>query len=249
MTLPLALTTLALLACGSAAAAEAQLAVAANFAAPAKQLAERFERESGHRLSISTGSTGKFYAQVKNGAPFDLFLAADSETPRRMEQENLAVAGSRFTYSLGKLALWSPAAGMVDPQGEILRRATWRRLAIANPRLAPYGAAAQQAMERLGVWPALQDKLVLGENIAQAFQFVSSGNVELGFVAYSQIREPGKAVAGSFWLVPQSLYEPIRQDAVLLARGNDNAAARAFLAYLRSAPALDVIRAFGYDLP
>jgi molybdate transport system substrate-binding protein len=234
---------------GIAAADEAQMAVAANFSAPAKQLAAQFEKATGHRLALSSGSTGKFYAQISNGAPFDVLLAADSETPRRMEQEKLAVSGSRFTYALGKLVLWSPREGVVDDRGEVLRTGTFRRLSLANPRLAPYGAAAQEAMERLGAWATLQDRLVMGENIAQAFQFVASGNAELGFVAYSQVREPGKPLAGSFWLVPQSLYAPLRQDAVLLAHGASNAAAREFLAFLRSAPALELIRGYGYELP
>ena len=225
------------------------MAVAANFSAPAKQLAAQFEKATGHRLALSSGSTGKFYAQISNGAPFDVLLAADSETPRRMEQEKLAVSGSRFTYALGKLVLWSPREGVVDDRGEVLRTGTFRRLSLANPRLAPYGAAAQEAMERLGAWATLQDRLVMGENIAQAFQFVASGNAELGFVAYSQVREPGKPLAGSFWLVPQSLYAPLRQDAVLLAHGASNAAAREFLAFLRSAPALELIRGYGYELP
>jgi molybdate transport system substrate-binding protein len=234
---------------GIAAADEAQMAVAANFSAPAKQLAAQFEKATGHRLALSSGSTGKFYAQISNGAPFDVLLAADSETPRRMEQEKLAVSGSRFTYALGKLVLWSPREGVVDDRGEVLRTGTFRRLSLANPRLAPYGAAAQEAMERLGAWATLQDRLVMGENIAQAFQFVATGNAELGFVAYSQVREPGKPLAGSFWLVPQSLYAPLRQDAVLLAHGASNAAAREFLAFLRSAPALELIRGYGYELP
>ncbi len=225
------------------------MAVAANFSAPAKQLAAQFEKATGHRLALSSGSTGKFYAQISNGAPFDVLLAADSETPRRMEQEKLAVSGSRFTYALGKLVLWSPREGVVDDRGEVLRTGTFRRLSLANPRLAPYGAAAQEAMERLGAWATLQDRLVMGENIAQAFQFVATGNAELGFVAYSQVREPGKPLAGSFWLVPQSLYAPLRQDAVLLAHGASNAAAREFLAFLRSAPALELIRGYGYELP
>jgi molybdate transport system substrate-binding protein len=234
---------------GIAAADEAQVAVAANFSAPAKQLAAQFEKATGHKLALSTGSTGKFYSQISNGAPFDVLLAADSETPRRMEQEKLAVSGSRFTYALGKLALWSPKAGVVHGNDEVLRTGTFRRISIANPRLAPYGAAAQQAMERLGAWATLQDRLVMGENVAQAFQFVATGNAELGFVAYSQVREPGKPLAGSFWLVPQSLYAPLRQDAVLLAHGASNAAAREFLAFLRSAPALELIRGYGYELP
>jgi molybdate transport system substrate-binding protein len=224
------------------------VAVAANFAAPAKGLATAFEKQSGHRALLSIGSTGRFYAQITTGAPFDVLLAADAETPARLEKEGLAIAGQRFTYALGKLALWSPA-DMVDARGEVLRTQAFRRLSIANPRLAPYGAAAQQVMENLGIWNSSQGRLVTGENIAQAYQFVSTGNAELGFVAYSQIREPGKATPGSFWLVPQALYAPIRQDAVLLARAQGNAAARQFLEFLRSAPAREVILAYGYELP
>jgi molybdate transport system substrate-binding protein len=230
------------------AAEEAQIAVAANFAAPAKQLAERFAHRSGHKLSLSAGSTGKFYAQIVNGAPFDVFLSADEETPRRLEREKLAVPGSGFTYAIGRLVLWSPRDGLVDAKGEVLQRGTFKRLAIANPRLAPYGAAAQQTMEKLGVWTALQGRLVQGENIAQTFQFVASGNAELGFVAWSQIVEDDGS-RGSRWLVPQELYSPIRQDAVLLARAARNAAAREFLAFLREPAARERIRRFGYDLP
>lgn len=233
----------------TAAADEAQVAVAANFAVPARQLADKFSQATSHKLSISVGSTGKFYAQIKNGAPFDLFLSADDETPLRMEQEKLAIASTRFTYAVGKLVLWSPAAGVVDSNGEVIRNASFKRLAIANPKLAPYGAAAQQTLEKMGVWSALQSKLVLGENIAQTLQFVASGNAELGFVAFSQIQEGAKTSAGSHWLVPQSLYDPIRQDAVLLARGDGNQAARMFLDFLRSRPARELIRAAGYDLP
>jgi molybdate transport system substrate-binding protein len=234
---------------GAAAAHEAQVAVAANFAAPAKLLAEKFSQATPHKLSISVGSTGKFYAQISNGAPFDVFLSADDETPLRMEQEKLAIAGTRFTYAIGKLVLWSPAANVVDGNGDVLRKGSFKRLAIANPKLAPYGAAAQQTLEKMGIWSALQDKLVLGENIAQALQFVASGNAELGFVAFSQIRDGGKTPAGSHWLAPQGFYDPIRQDAVLLARGGANPAARMFLDFLRSPPAREVIRAYGYDLP
>ena len=232
-----------------AGAGEVQVAVAANFAAPAKQLAERYARASGHQLSLSTGSTGKFYAQIRNGAPFDVLLSADDETPRRLEQEQRAVGGSRFTYAIGKLVLWSSSEGVVDAKGDVLRRAAFKRLAIANPRLAPYGAAAQQVMEKLGVWSALQDRLVQGENIAQTYQFVSTGNAELGFIAYSQIREPGKSPAGSSWLVPQALYAPIQQDAALLQRGAGNRAAGQFLEFLRTAAARELIQAYGYDLP
>jgi molybdate transport system substrate-binding protein len=165
-----------------------------------------------------------------------------------MEEEKLVLLGRRFTYAVGRLALWSPLPGRVDDKGEVLRKAAFKRLAIANPKLAPYGAAAQQTMEKLGVWAALRQKLVQGENIAQTFQFVSSGNADLGFVARSQIQEEGKTIAGSHWLVPPSLHAPLRQDAALLAHGEANAAAREFLDYLRSAPARELIRSYGYDL-
>jgi molybdate transport system substrate-binding protein len=238
----------ALLSC-AAFADEARIAVAANFASPAKRLADEFTQRTGHRLALSSGSTGKFYAQIKNGAPFDAFLSADDETPRRMEKEKVAVAGSRFTYAVGKLVLWSPKAGLVDDKGNVLRARAFNRLAIANPRLAPYGAAAKEALEKLGVWQALQDKLVQGENIAQTYQFVSSGNADLGFIALSQLRERGAAQAGSHWLVPAELHAPLRQDAVLLERGASNGAARDFLNDLRSPAAHELIRAVGYDLP
>jgi molybdate transport system substrate-binding protein len=235
--------------CGTtgAAAESAHVAVAANFAGTAKVLAEQFARESGHRLELSSGSTGKFYAQITNGAPFDVFLSADEATPHRLENEKLAVAGSRFTYAIGRLVLWSARPGLVDERGEVLRKGRFNRLAIANPKLAPYGAAAQEALEKLGLWDELRAKRVQGENIAQTFQFVSSGNAELGFVALSQIRDAGKPPSGSFWLVPASLHAPLRQDAVLLARAERNAAARGFLDYLRTAPARDLIRSYGYE--
>ena len=230
-------------------AADAQVAVAANFAGPASRLADQFAKGSAHRVLITSGSTGKFYAQITSGAPFDVLLSADDATPNRLEQQKLAVAGSRFTYAIGRLVLWSARPALVDDRGEILRTGEFRRLAMANPRLAPYGAAARQAMEKLGVWSALQGRLVQGENIAQTLQFVSSGNAELGFVALSQVKEGDKPVKGSYWLVPSSLYEPIMQDAVLLARGEQNAAALAFLEFLRSRAARAVIGAYGYGLP
>ncbi len=241
---------LALVCAHSAADDEAQIAVAANFAGPAKRLQETFERSTRHKLSISVGSTGKFYAQIRGGAPFDALLSADDETPRRLEQEKLAVPGTRFTYAIGRLVLWSAAPDRVDADGNVLRTASFQRLAIANPKLAPYGAAARQALEKLDLWAALQGRLVLGENVAQTYQFVASGNAELGFVALSQVQEAGKpAAAGSRWLVPQALYDPIRQDAVLLARGGGNAAARALLDFLRTPQARETIRAAGYALP
>ena len=234
---------------GKVVADDAHLAVAANFAEPARRLAERFSLDSGHKIVISVGSTGKFYAQIKSGAPFDLFLSADVETPRRMEEERLAVAGTRFMYAVGKIVLWSPRAGVVDDKGEVLRKGAFARLAVPNPKLAPYGAAAREAMEKLGVWHSVEGKLVQGENIAQTFQFISSGNADLGFVALSQVRQDGRQITGSYWIVPSSLYSPIQQDAALLARGETNPAARRFLDYLRSPPARAIIRAYGYDLP
>ncbi len=238
----LALACLLFLAC-AARADEVHVAVAANFAAPAQVLGELFARQSSHRVVISTGSTGKFYAQIKNGAPFDVLLSADDETPRRLEFEKAAVPDTRFTYALGRLALWSAREEFVDGRGEILRTARFRKLAIANPKLAPYGTAAQQVMIRLGVWESVQGRLVQGENIAQTFQFVASGNAELGFVALSQLTGERK---GSRWLVPAELHAPLRQDAVLLKQGPGG---RAFLDFLRSSAARERIRTSGYELP
>ena len=227
-------------------AGEAHVAVAANFASPLKALGEAFARQTGHKLVASAGSTGKLYAQIRNGAPFDVFLSADDVAPKRLEDDKLAAPGSRFTYALGRLVLWSSHDGLVDPAGDVLKGGRYRRLAMANPRLAPYGAAAQQVMERLGVWRAVQGKVVQGENIAQTFQFVASGNADLGFVALAQLDAAG---TGSRWIVPSALHTPIRQDAVVLRRAAGNAAARAFAEYLRGAEARQRIRAFGYDLP
>jgi molybdate transport system substrate-binding protein len=225
--------------------AEVRVAVAANFAPPLQPLGELFKRQSGHTLVVSTGSTGKFYAQIRHGAPFEVLLSADEATPRRLEEEKAAVAGTRFTYALGRLALWS-AGSTVDARGEVLRTGSFRNLAIANPKLAPYGAAAQDAMVKLGVWDRVRGRLVQGENVAQTFQFVASGNAELGFVALSQLIGVS---TGSRWLVPADLHGEIRQDAVLLLPGEDKPAAKAFLAFLRSREASERIRAFGYELP
>lgn len=234
------------LVCGRAAAADVQVAVAANFTAPAQVIAAGFEKATGHRAKLAFGSTGKFYAQIRHGAPFDVLLAADDETPARLEREGAAVAGSRYTYAVGRLALWSAKPGVVDPQGAVLKQGAFRRLAIANPKLAPYGAAAVETLTRLGLLPALQPKFVQGENIAQTFQFVSTGNAELGFVALSQVYENGKLKRGSAWIVPDTLHAPIRQDAVMLVRGRDNPAARALMQYLKTDEARAIIRAHGY---
>lgn len=242
------LLAVTVLAPGVAHAAEVQVAVAANFTAPMQKIAAEFERDTGHRASLAFGATGKFYAQIRNGAPFEVFLAADEATPAKLEQEGGAVAGSRFTYAIGKLALWSAQPGVVDDKGEVLKRGAFARLAVANPKTAPYGAAALQVLRKLGVAEALAPKLVTGENIAQAHQFVASGNAELGFVALSQVWADGRLTSGSAWLVPGELHEPLRQDVVILAAGRDKPAARALADYLRGAKAVAIIRAFGYGL-
>lgn len=230
-------------------AAEVIVAVAANFTEAINRLAPDFARRSGHRLITSFGATGKFYAQIKNGAPFDVLLAADSEHPQRLETEGLGVIGTRYTYATGRLALWSAKTGVVDKDGEILRRGEFAHLAMANPKTAPYGAAAVQALQRLGVEERIRPRLVQGENITQAFQFVSTGNALLGFVAWAQVRALPAAQAGSYWLVPAELHDPLRQDAILLQRAADLPAARAFLAYLRSPPARSIITELGYTTP
>ena len=233
---------------GWAQAAEVQVAVAANFTAPMQKIAAAFEADTGNKALLAFGATGAFYAQIRNGAPFQMLLAADDETPARLEREGLAAAGTRFTYAVGRLVLWSAQPGLVDDQGKVLARGGFERLAIANPKIAPYGAAAVEAMTRLGLLPVLQARLVPGENIAQAYQFVATGNAQLGFVALSQVMVDGRIRQGSAWVVPASLHAPIRQDAVVLAAGKDNPAAAAFVAYLRGEKARAIIRSFGYEL-
>ena len=235
--------------CVSAQADEVRVAVAANFATPLKTLAAEFEKDTGHTLALSAGATGKLYAQIKSGAPFDVFLSADDETPARLEKEGDAVAGSRFTYAVGRLVLWSAQPNTVDAQGAVLKTGNFKHLALAAPHLAPYGAAAVQTLTQLGLLTALQPRFVQGESIGQTYSFVASGNAELGFVALSQVFENGKISKGSGWIVPASLHEPLRQDAVLLRRSRDKAAARALLAFLQGSKARGLIRAFGYETP
>jgi molybdate transport system substrate-binding protein len=229
-------------------AAEVQVAVAANFTAPMQKIAAEFEKDTGHRAMVSTGSTGKFYAQIRNGAPYDVFLSADTATPDKLQADGMVVEGSRFTYAVGKLVLWSAKLGFVDDQGQVLRRGQFKYLALPNPKLAPYGAAAVEVMKGMGVLETVQSKFVLGENLPQAYQFVVSGNAELGFLALSQIIKDGKMIDGSVWKIPADRHTPIRQDAVLLKRGNDNPAAVALIDYLKSEKARTIIQAFGYDL-
>ncbi|CAD5371964.1 Molybdate-binding protein ModA [Rubrivivax sp. A210] len=243
------IASFALLSGSASHAGEVQVAVAANFAGPLARIAEDFAKASGHTLKVSSGATGKFYAQIVAGAPFEVLLAADDETPRRLIIEGHAVAASAFSYAIGRLVLWSARPGFVDAQGAVLAGAGFEHLAIANPKVAPYGQAAQQVLKARGLLDKLTPRLVTGETIAQAFQFVSTGNAELGFVAQSQLAVPGKPAAGSYWVVPQALYEPIRQDAVLLKAGAANPAAAALLAYLKTDAARAQIQAWGYGLP
>ena len=230
-------------------AAGVNAAVASNFSAPMKQIAALFEQQSGDTIKLSFGSTGKFYAQIRGGAPFDVFIAADTATPQRLDQAGLTVNGSRFVYALGKLVLWSAQPNFVDDKGRVLRNGDYEKLAIADPKLAPYGMAAKQTLEKLAMWNSIRDKLVMGENITQAYQFVATGNAELGFVALSQVMRDGKVSAGSSWLVPPDMYRPIRQSAVLLAVAKDKPAARAFLDFMKNDKAAAVIRSYGYALP
>ena len=232
----------------AAQAGEVTVAVAANFTAPMQKIAQAFEKDTGHKVQLAFGATGKFYAQIKNGAPFAVLLAADDETPTRLEQEGLAVAGTRFTYATGRLALWSKQPNMVDDKGEVLRSNRFDKLAIADPKLAPYGVAAMEVMQRMGVQANVQSKLVQGESIGQTYQFVSTENAQLGFVALSQISRDGRITQGSAWVVPTHLHTPLKQDAVLLHAGKGNAAATALLKYVQGETAKAIIQSYGYAL-
>ncbi|UCE75821.1 MAG: molybdate ABC transporter substrate-binding protein [Gammaproteobacteria bacterium] len=243
-TLLVAVTTV--LVPGQTTADEIRVAVASNFTDAMGAIAERFETGTGHKVTLISGSTGKHYAQIRNGAPFDAFFAADRRRPELLEEEGVALPGTRFTYAVGKLVLWSPERGIVDPEAVVLQRGEFHHLAIANPKLAPYGKAAEEVLQARGLWARLSGRLVRGENIGQAFQFVKSGNAELGFVAYSQLKRPNQPIEGSLWNVPQALYTPIEQQAVLL---KDSEAARSLLSFVRSDAALMIIRDYGYETP
>lgn len=227
-------------------AAEVRVAVAANFAGPMKDIAAVFESQTGHKLLLTPGASGKFYAQITNGAPFDVFLSADDETPQKLEKVGKAVQGSRFTYAIGRLILWSPKDNGVADGIDILKKGDFRFLAIANPRVAPYGIAAVQTMQKIGVLSKLEPKVVQGENISQTHQFVTSGNADLGFVALSQVWQNGKLKSGSGWLVPETYHDALRQDAVLLEAGKQSEAAQALMNFLKSEKAREIMTAYGY---
>jgi len=226
-------------------AADTQVAVAANFTEPAKAIAAAFKAKTGHTATLSFGSSGQFYTQMAHGAPYEVFLSADAERPEKAEQEGLSVPGARFTYAVGRLVLYSKTPGLVDAKGAVLTSDRFAKLAIADPTAAPYGEAAVETMRRLKVYDALAPKIVKGASIAQAYQYVATGNAELGFVALSQvIDQPG----GSRWLVPATDHAPIHQQAVLLRTGEKNPAARAFLTFLKSPAAIAIIKRYGYEV-
>lgn len=239
---------LCLLIAGPVNADEVRVAVAANFTHPMKAIAAGFEEDTGHTAELAFGSSGKFYAQIRNGAPFEVFLSADAAKPARLEKEGMTVPGSRFTYAVGTLVLWSTSPDLVDDRGAVLSGGQFEHLAIANPGLAPYGEAAMQTLEKLGIADRLAARIVKGENVAQTYQFTATGNAELGFVALSQVMKNGRITGGSAWIVPEDMHAPIRQDAVILARGADNAAAEALMRYLRSEKAAAIIRSYGYQV-
>jgi len=230
-------------------AATTLVAVAANFSKPMSEIAIEFEKVTGHSAKLSLGSSGKFVSQIENGGPFEVLLSADETGPQKLTQEGYAVANSQFTYALGKLVLWSATTGYVDDQGTVLSTGNFKHIAIADPKLAPYGAAAMEVLKNKGLQAKLQSIMVMGENIAQTYQFISTANAELGFIALSQVINNGKISKGSAWTVPITDYSPIKQGAVLLKLGANNPAAQALLDYLKSAPALAIIEKYGYGLP
>ena len=230
-------------------AASTLVAVAANFSKPMTEIAAEFKKDTGHTAKLSFGSTGKFVSQLEHGGPFEVLLSADEMAPQRLVESGLALANSQFTYAIGRLVLWSAKPGYVDDQGKILSTGAFKHIALADPKLAPYGAAAVEVLKKLGLFDKLQPLFVQGENIAQTFQFVSTGNAPLGFIALSLVIENGKITKGSGWIIPRDHYAPIRQAAVLMKKGAENPAAPALLDYLKSAPALAIIEKYGYDLP
>lgn len=225
---------------------ELRIAVASNFSAPIKTLADRFEQQTGHNVILAFGSTGKHFSQIVNGAPFNAFFAADEERPTQLEKKGLTVPETRFTYAIGRLVLWSSSKNYVASTGVIQARSGFNKIAIANPRLAPYGKAAQQFLQAQGLWKQLQGRIVRGENIAQTFQFIMSGNAQLGFIAYSQLEQSNADKTGVYWIVDSSLHDPINQQAVLL---KDTPAGQSFLEFVKSEESRAIIQTSGYDVP
>ncbi len=236
-----------ILAVTPALAEQVLVAVAANFVPPFREVAMEFEKATGHTLQVASGSSGNFYAQIKNGAPFEVFFSADNERPKLLEDEGLGVKGSRFTYAIGRLVLWSPDPDLVKGE-DTLRSERFKHLAIANPKTAPYGVAAMQAMQNLGVWETVQPRLAMGENLGQTMGFIESGNAELGFLALSQVMDPKMKGKGSRWDVPINLHEPIQQDVVLLTRGKENPAAKALMEFMGKPQTTAIIERYGYEL-
>jgi molybdate transport system substrate-binding protein len=232
----------------TALADEVNVAVAANFTAPMQKIVAEFEKDTGQRALSAFGSSGQLYAQIRNGAPFQVFLSADDEKPARLEAEGLTVPGTRFTYAIGTLVLWSAKPDFVDAKGGVLKKGRFNKLALANPKLAPYGKAAVELLTGMGLLDGLATRIVQGENIAQTYQFVATGNAELGFVALSQVMKNGKVAKGSAWIVPAGLHTLIRQDAVILSSGKGNAAAEALIKYLKGEKARAIIRSYGYGI-
>jgi molybdate transport system substrate-binding protein len=235
-----------LAAAAPAIAADTQVAVAANFTAPAKDIAAAFSAKTGDHAILSFGSSGQFYTQISHGAPYEVFLSADADRPKRAEQDGLAVPGTRFSYAIGRLVLWSATPGLVDDKGLVLARGGFAKLAIADPATAPYGLAAVQTLTKLGLYQQLQPKIVTGTSITQAYDFVRTGAAEVGFVALSQVISD---TSGSRWVAPESDHDPIDQEAVLLKTGDANPAARAFLTFLKGPEAREIIKRYGYGVP
>ena len=231
-----------------AAAEEITIAVASNFTGAMNELVAEFQQQSGHEVRVAYGSSGRFFAQIKNGAPFQLFFSADQEKPLLLEQQESAIAGSRFTYATGSLVLWSPRPNLPVENAEIIRQGSFNKLALANPRLAPYGVAAVAALESLNLVEESKSKWVQGENIAQAFQFVETGNADIGLIALSQLKEKAEFSTGSAWILPATLHPPIHQDAILLKPGENSEACREFIQFITSDPARQIIESYGYSL-
>lgn len=232
-----------------ASAGEVNVAVAANFLSAAKKISDTFENKTGHKIILSAGSTGQLYSQIRNGAPYDFFFAADSERPAKLEAEGFVSHGTRFEYALGGVALYSSTPGYVDSKGEVLQKKKFKKLAIANPKIAPYGKAGVEILDKMGLLKSLSGKLIYGQSVAQTFQFVASGAAEIGFVAMSQVREMGDKLKGSYWVVDRSFYTPIKQEAVLLKHGETKEAAVAFMQFTKSARVGKLIENLGYSLP